>query len=69
MELMESNELLKIGTVAAMFGVNRSTVWRWQQDGLLTYIRLGKSVRYRRSDIEAFIAAGERKAKAQPAQK
>lgn len=57
-----ADELLLPREAAAYLRVNRSTIWRWQRDGLLGFIRVGNSVRIRRSDLDAFIAAGERKA-------
>ena len=58
---MEMERLLRPGEAAEFLQVNRSTIWRFQKDGLLTFIRIGNSVRFRRSDLEDFVAAGERK--------
>lgn len=45
---------------AALFGVSRPTLWRWRKDvpNFPSPVRIGpRAVRYRRADIEAFIAA------------
>lgn len=44
--------------------IDRSTLWRYRERGLITYVRIGDTVRYRKRDLDAFIDAGERKAKA-----
>ena len=46
------NKLLTRKEVAEIFGVNQSTLWRWQKRGILIPIKIGGKVRYRRSDIE-----------------
>jgi len=48
-----SNVLLKRESTAERLGVNLSTLWRWDQSGYLRPIRIGRSVYYRLSDIEA----------------
>jgi excisionase family DNA binding protein len=51
------NELLKTAVVAAILGIGKSTL---DQDRLygrlgLPFVRLGRSIRYRRSDVEAYL--------------
>jgi predicted DNA-binding transcriptional regulator AlpA len=47
--------------VEATYGLARRTLQRWRlTGGGPTYHKLGRSVRYRRADVEAFIAAGAR---------
>lgn len=56
--MRSEDELLTPSEVANLCRVARSTVSRWAQDGTLTSVRLGtKVVRFRRVDVEAFIAA------------
>ncbi len=53
----KTRELLKTAEAAAILGIGKSTL---DQDRLygklgLPFVRLGRSVRYRRSDIEAYL--------------
>lgn len=48
-----SNVLLKRESTAARLGVNLSTLWRWDRSGYLKPVRIGRSVYYRLSDIDA----------------
>ena len=52
-------KLLKTKEVAEILGVAKQTVeyWRWRGGGPV-YIKFGRAVRYRMSDIKAFIEAG-----------
>jgi excisionase family DNA binding protein len=44
--------------VATLFNISVPTVRRWERAGTLPVVRIGTcSPRYRRSDIESFIAA------------
>jgi len=49
--------LLTRKETAALLRVSLSTLERWEQSGLLTPIRLGGTVRYRRTDIDALLEA------------
>lgn len=52
--------LLDDKETAAEFGISRPTLWRWRKSipNFPQPIRIGpRAVRYRRADIEAFIAA------------
>lgn len=42
-----------------MFGVSRSTVWRWTAEHGLKAVRVGDVVRIRESDLRAFLARHE----------
>jgi excisionase family DNA binding protein len=56
--MIAARELLTRKDVAELFQVTTMTVFRLEQDGKLPAIRLGAgTVRYRRSDVEKFIAA------------
>ncbi len=52
-------DLLPPQTVAAILGVSPGTLdaWRSTRRVALPFVKVGALVRYRRSDIEAFIAA------------
>ncbi|HEY5989200.1 MAG TPA: MerR family DNA-binding transcriptional regulator, partial [Streptosporangiaceae bacterium] len=56
-------EYLAVGEVARLFGVDPSTVRRWERDGRFKARRtFGGQRRYSRVDIEAAIAQMEREA-------
>jgi predicted DNA-binding transcriptional regulator AlpA len=53
-----TKEFLSRNDLAAMFGVTVTTIVDWQKRGRLTPMKLAnRTVRYRRSEVEAFIAA------------
>jgi excisionase family DNA binding protein len=54
-ETLEPPRLLDAATVARIFGVDASTIHRWLKAGKLRAVRLGKSPRFTRSEIEALI--------------
>lgn len=45
-------ELLTKKEVMEKFGVCDTTLWHWRNKGYLAAVKLGRSVRYRRSDVE-----------------
>ena len=51
------NKLLSAGETAAILGLKESTLaqFRWRGDKRLPWVKLGKSIRYKLADIEAFI--------------
>lgn len=51
----ETPDLLTVPEVAAFFRVSESTVNRWRQNKVLTGIKVGGSLRFRRSDVEALL--------------
>jgi len=51
-----TKELLTRKDVMALFSVSQPTVIRLEAAGKLTPVRIGRSVRYRKSDIERLIA-------------
>lgn len=56
----ENKTLLNDVETAELFGVSRPTLWRWRKTvpSFPSPVRIGpRAVRYRRADIEAFIAA------------
>jgi predicted DNA-binding transcriptional regulator AlpA len=50
-------KLLSAGETAAILGLKESTLaqFRWRGDKRLPWVKLGKSIRYKLSDIESFI--------------
>lgn len=40
---------------AELLGVNASTLWRWNKDGTLPCVHVGRSVRYKRSTIRKYM--------------
>jgi predicted DNA-binding transcriptional regulator AlpA len=51
------NKLLSAGETAAILGLKESTLaqFRWRGDKRLPWVKLGKAIRYKLTDIEAFI--------------
>lgn len=60
--LGESERFLKLAEVQRMFGVSRSTVWRWTTERGLKVVRIGDVTRIRESDLEAFLKRHESEA-------
>ena len=59
-----TDELLNRKQVAQLFGVSPITVIRLQEAGKLPVVKIGAgSVRYRRADIERFIADSTKEGK------
>lgn len=51
--------LLTVPQVMAALAIkSRATLWKWEQSGHLTPVRIGRAVRYRPEDVQAFITAG-----------
>ena len=59
---METTRLLTPRDVADLLGVTIQTlaVWRCEGRYALPYVKAGRLVRYRRADVDAFIAAQRR---------
>jgi len=52
------DELLDTGQVAQLCSLSEMTLRKWRMTGEgPRFIRLGRSVRYRQADLEAFLAA------------
>jgi excisionase family DNA binding protein len=59
-----ADELLKITDVATELKVHPDTVRRWIKDGKLTPTRLGGTrIRIRRSELDRFLADGDKEDK------
>lgn len=51
-------QLLRVQEVAEVFGVSSRAVWKWLYNRRVpSPVRIGRSVRWRAGDIEAFIRA------------
>ena len=48
--------LLKVNQVAESIAMGTRTVWRLHSTGELRGVRIGRSVRWRRDDVEAYVA-------------
>ncbi|MGI6638399.1 MAG: helix-turn-helix domain-containing protein [Desulfobulbus sp.] len=59
---MEQIRLLTPEETANMLGIQAQTLaaWRCKRRYPLRYVKLGRAIRYRREDVEAFIAASVR---------
>lgn len=53
---MGNKKLLTAGEVAAVFDVLTATVYQWKKRGLLPYIRVGRTIRFRVEDVDALLA-------------
>jgi len=49
-----SDRLLTLKDVQDRFGVSRTTLWRWEAERGLKVFRVGKVVRVRERELEAF---------------
>ena len=56
-QTIHHNKLLSAGETADILGLKESTLaqFRWRGDKRLPWVKLGKSIRYKLSDIEEFI--------------
>jgi len=41
---------------AALLGISGRTLWSWTKDGLLPHIKIGRTLRYPRAALEAWLA-------------
>ncbi len=57
-----TDRLLGVAEVAEILGVAVSTVYQWAYERRVRTVKLGRSLRFRQSDIEAFIKSCERPA-------
>ncbi len=53
------DELLTRQQVANMLGITLTTLWHWNNKGILPTIKIGNKVRYRMSDIENLLNKGK----------
>ena len=50
--------LLCRAEVCAIFGIHERTLRRWEQRGLITAVRVGRTVRFRPDDMERLLGLG-----------
>ena len=55
-----TDRFLKLQEVQRMFGISRTTLWRWTNEQGLKVVRVGGVCRIRESDLQAFLARHER---------
>lgn len=48
--------LLTVEEAGELLKASRTALWRWEKKGILKPIKIGRSVRYRKSDLEALAA-------------
>jgi excisionase family DNA binding protein len=54
--MAENEVLLDVGQVAAMFKISIATVRRWVLHGYIPYMKIGKAIRFSKSDIENWVS-------------
>jgi excisionase family DNA binding protein len=52
---MNSETLLSVKQVAEYLQLNQTTIYAWAQQGKLPAIKVGRSWRFRRKDLEAWL--------------
>ncbi len=57
----KTDEFLKVEEVCAITKKARSTLWKWERAGLLIPSRVGKELRYKRSEVDALMNGGNRR--------
>jgi len=57
--MTDQRRLLRIDEVAEALQISRSMAWKIVMDGRLRSIRIGRAVRIRPADLEAFINVNE----------
>lgn len=50
------SDLLTSAEVASLARVSHVTLQRWRDAGKLPYIRVGRTIRYRREDVDALLS-------------
>ncbi len=53
---MDENTLLNVKQVARYLQLKESTIYSWAQDGKIPAIKIGRTWRFRRSDLDAWLA-------------
>ena len=54
-EIRKDDRYLSINQVCEIFSIDRSTLWKWQQKGLLVPFKAGTIWRYKLSEIRAMV--------------
>lgn len=58
-EQKENNRMLTIEEVCQIAQVSRQTVHRWKTAGLIPFVKIGKNVRFRYSDVINLLKTGK----------
>jgi len=58
MASMQSPELMTVSEVARSIRRTPGTVYRWAREGFIPHVRLGRSVLFRRRDIDRWVDRG-----------
>lgn len=58
---VQSQTLLKIPQAANLLQAHRSTIYGWVADGILPAVRIGRSLRIRKEDLERTLSLGSTK--------
>lgn len=53
MDSQNSEGWLKTPEVCALLNVKPRTLWNWKNEGLIPYYRIGRSIRFKKAEIEA----------------
>jgi excisionase family DNA binding protein len=60
-EMNNGTSLLTAKETGAYLGIKLGTVYTWKRQNRLPFIKLGKALRFRLSDLEAMIEAARQK--------
>jgi len=52
---MDQNALLNVKQVAQYLQLKESTIYSWAQDGKIPAIKIGRTWRFRRTDLESWL--------------
>ena len=52
---MDQDTLLNVKQVAAYLQLKESTIYSWAQDGKIPAIKIGRTWRFRRTDLDAWL--------------
>ncbi len=57
-EKRENDRLLDVEEVSQMLGVCSNSLWRWNRDGYLKPIKVGRKNRYKLSEVKRILEGG-----------
>jgi|SRR5690554_4898402 len=55
------NRFLSVERTMELIDVSRTTLWHWERKGILMPVKIGRTVKYRESDVTELIEKGGRK--------
>lgn len=62
METTKENEFLRSEDIVKMFNISNATLKNWRRDAVIPFYRIGRSYRYRRSEIMEYLENNRNKA-------